>query len=41
MFKNMTYKEESTDLEQIIHTSDYANKSKLTNVGWKSVFLTI
>ena len=41
MLKNMTYKEESTDLEQVIHTSDYANKSKLTNVGWKSVFLTI
>ena len=41
MLKNMSYKVETTDLKQVIHTSDYANKSKLTNVVGKSVFLII
>ena len=39
MLKNMSYKVESTDLKQVIHTSDYANKNKLTNVVGKSVLL--
>ena len=41
MLKNMSYKVESTDLKQVIHTSDYANKGKITNVVGKSVFLII